>query len=168
MKIIFSILIITLVFHQFVFCQVSSSSLLIGKTDMNTIEKNPQYPWFDNEYSQYRPDSNIIQQLKTLSSDFSFIAIGGIWCGDTHKHLPAFYKVVDQADIPRESISLYFLDTNKESPDRIEKKYKVKRIPTFIVFKKGKEVGRITESPEATIEKDLLGILKRNKSLSQN
>lgn len=164
MKTIFSILIITLVFYQFSLGQEPSPSLLVGKTDVNTIEKNPQYQWFDNGYNQYNPDSNIVLQLKSIPNNYSFIAIGGTWCGDTHKNLPNFYKVIDQADIPRESISLFLVNTQKKSPEGITKKYNVKRIPTFIVLKNGKEVGRITENPEATIEKDLLNILKKTKA----
>jgi hypothetical protein len=37
---------------------------------------------------------------------------------------------------------------------------KIKRIPTFIIYKKKREIGRIVETPGDLIEKDLLKILQ--------
>ena len=36
----------------------------------------------------------------------------------------------------------------------------IKYVPTFIVYRNGKEIGRIVESPQTTLEGDLKNILK--------
>ena len=57
------------------------------------------------------------------------------------------------------------VNRKKESPAGEEGLYNVTRVPTIIVKKYGKEIGRITEMPETGfLEKDLLDILKKDNN----
>ena len=49
---------------------------------------------------------------------------------------------------------------NKKTPDNLQEGFDLIRVPTFIFFKNGKEVGRFVERPRETLEKDMLKILK--------
>jgi thiol-disulfide isomerase/thioredoxin len=129
-----------------------------GKTDVKEVENN--YSWFSEGYNLYIPDSTDIKALTKEGATTTYIVFAGTWCGDTKRELPRFYKITDQANIPKEKITLYLLDQSKKSPQKLEKKYKVHSIPTFIILENGKEKGRIVESPQSTLEKDLLEILK--------
>jgi hypothetical protein len=53
------------------------------------------------------------------------------------------------------------INREKECPfDKKEcKNWDIKFVPTFIVFKENLEVGRIIESPQKSIEEDLLKIM---------
>jgi hypothetical protein len=52
------------------------------------------------------------------------------------------------------------LDEQKQSPDGLEKKYKVSNVPTFIVLKDGEEKGRVVESVKVSLEKDLYELMR--------
>ena len=52
------------------------------------------------------------------------------------------------------------VDRLKKTHDYSIKELKIKRVPTFIFYKEGKEIGRIIESPNETLEKDFLKIVK--------
>jgi hypothetical protein len=54
------------------------------------------------------------------------------------------------------------LDTKKESPDFDAIANKVSLVPTFIVYRNNQEIGRIIETPNQSLEKDLLKILSKN------
>jgi len=47
----------------------------------------------------------------------------------------------------------------KDTPEKIEEKFKVTNVPSIILSKDGKEVGRIVEYPLESLEKDMAKIL---------
>ena len=53
----------------------------------------------------------------------------------------------------------------KESPTGDEVRYNIQKVPTIIVEKYGKEIGRIIEMPTSGyIERDLVEIMKKDDS----
>jgi hypothetical protein len=48
--------------------------------------------------------------------------------------------------------------------DRVKEYYDVERVATFIVYRNGREIGRIIESPGISLEKDLLKILQKQEA----
>ncbi|GAL84379.1 thioredoxin-like protein [Sporocytophaga myxococcoides] len=153
----FLIILIAVIAINNCIAQSSGEKDLTGKTDIKEVNSN--FPWFSEGYNLYQPDTTIIKPLSDKGSKLSFIVFGGTWCGDTQRELPKFYKITDEANIKKEKITLYLLNHDKKSPEKLEKKYKIHSIPTFIILINGKEAGRIVESPQNTLEKDLLEIL---------
>ena len=43
----------------------------------------------------------------------------------------------------------------KQSPDFNPESYQINRVPTAIIYRNNKEIGRIIETPKKTLEKDL-------------
>ena len=126
------------------------------RTDEIRNEKS-NFPWFSERYENYTPEENVISRLKMTDKNLTFLIFAGEWCSDTRKLLPEYYKVTDMAGIVNQQ--LYFLDRNKQSPDKLEKSYNITLVPTFIVIKNGKEIGRIEESVDSNIETELLEII---------
>jgi len=52
------------------------------------------------------------------------------------------------------------VDRQKKDPEGLAAQYDFQRIPTFIVLQDGKEIGRIVERPEVSLEQDLAKILE--------
>ena len=53
------------------------------------------------------------------------------------------------------------MDIHKKTPENYEEGMNIEKIPTFIFFKHGQELGRIIEKPKVSLEHDMLEILKR-------
>ena len=86
----------------------------------------------------------------------------GTWCTDTHRELPRLIKILEVAKYPENKIKLIAVNRKKETPDGEDVLYNIKRVPTIIVKKYGREVGRIIEMPETGfLEQDLLNIIKK-------
>lgn len=125
--------------------------------------------WFTEAYHQYQPVTTAVNELGKQKDKLSFIVFGGSWCSDTKKALPKFYKVVETAHIPANKIVLYGVDHEKHSLDKpklgktASEKYHIDRVPEFIVFYEGKEIGRLNEKPQKTLEEDMLALLAQSK-----
>lgn len=148
---------------QILWAQTSDTvkhAVLIGTHKVEHLETSNNHTWFNKNYSEYQYDSASVQKLKNLPSDYHIIVVGGTWCPDTHLQLPRFYKVIDDAGFPRERIKLYFVDHQLKDSEMVSKKYKIKKVPTFILMKGQKEKARIVEKPKVSIEKDLVKVVK--------
>jgi hypothetical protein len=88
----------------------------------------------------------------------------GTWCSDSRHQVPRFLKVIDLTRSSLQRVSLYGVDRNKKSPGGTEASYHIERVPTFVFLKQGKEIGRIVESPQTTLEGDMLSILASGMS----
>ena len=136
---------------------------LLGTVSEDALRKEPYSSWFVKNYEDYRPNQDIIIQLKNYPLSIYTVKIFfGTWCGDTKREMPKMMKVLDQIGFPKSNITFIALDNDdnayKQSPKHEEKGMSIYRVPTFIVYEKGKEIARINELPVQSTERDLLQI----------
>ncbi|NPA43448.1 MAG: thioredoxin family protein [Chlorobi bacterium] len=129
----------------------------VGKVTPRVLARTGD--WYTQNYNSYTPDPAEIARLKTLLQDVRIEIWMGAWCPDSRMHVPAFIKVLDEAGFPRRRLTVYALPRHFKERSDVRKKHII-RVPTFIVYKKDKEVGRIIEYPMETLEKDLVRILE--------
>lgn len=116
---------------------------------------------YDTEYPSYFPDPEILQQLKPLLSNKQIIIVLGTWCSDSRLHVPHFYKITDSIGFNENSISLICVDETKKEKDGLTDQLNIISVPTFIFMENDKEIGRIIEKPEHTLESDMVEILTK-------
>ncbi|MCB0495275.1 MAG: thioredoxin family protein [Cyclobacteriaceae bacterium] len=138
-------------------------TILIGKVNWEGLTKPPFNDWFRPNYMHYVVDSTVLKALKGKLNDIEIVVFLGTWCSDSQQEVPEFYKIMDylQYDVNKmEVVALEKLeDKRMVSPQHEEEGYGITHVPTFIFKRKGKEIGRITEYPEKTLEKDMVGII---------
>jgi thiol-disulfide isomerase/thioredoxin len=122
---------------------------------------SPEYPVFKTTYDTVRLREPFVEMLKGVSSGVETIVFMGTWCSDSKREVPRFLKVADQAGIPPSAIRLYALDRTKKSGDGLTDRYGIELIPTMVFLRDGKEIGRIVEEAQATIEQDMVTILAK-------
>ncbi|MBX2846250.1 MAG: thioredoxin family protein [Saprospiraceae bacterium] len=135
---------------------------LLGVVNEDGLSKSPYSEWFDKK-NEYQPASGVTPELATALEDKQILAFFGSWCGDSKRHVPEFYSVLDAVNFDSDQLKVVAVnnkrDQYKKSPGGEEQGLNIHRVPTFIVYdKKGNELGRIVESPVETMEKDLLKI----------
>lgn len=119
---------------------------LITRAD---IENDTAFSWFQKNYKLGKPDAGAVAAFKQHDSDFHVLIFGGTWCPDTQNLLPQFYRLADAAGFADSSITLIGVDHNKTTLDNLEKTFHLINVPTFIMLKNGKEVGRVVEYGES-------------------
>ena len=138
---------------------VSDTKDLVGLISKEQFLTTPYKQWFEPNYNDYTLNSEVIEQLKPLLKNVTIKAFMGTWCGDSQEQTPIFYKILDATNFNYKQLQLVGVDHNKSTPDNAQEGYNIERVPTFIFYKKGKEIGRFVEYPRETVEKDILKIV---------
>ena len=86
----------------------------------------------------------------------------GTWCEDSQNLIPKLYTTLLKADYDVGSVKIIGVDRMKEAKERMEKPYSIEKVPTIIVYKNEKEVGRIIEVVKQSIETDLADIISKS------
>ena len=144
----------------------NDGKMLLGTQTLAQFREDPYKTWFDEKYNRYQIDQPSLAELKKEKlNTYTLVVFVGTWCEDSHREFPRLIKILETLKYNTDKMQIIAVNRKKESPAGEEGLYNVTRVPTIIVKKYGKEIGRITEMPETGfLEKDLLNILKKDNS----
>jgi len=117
--------------------------------------------WKDLRAQDYVPDPAAVGTIRERGAGVEVLAIVATWCPDSKRDVPRFFKIADQVGLPPEKVTLVAVDRTKRDAGGLTEKHAVSRVPTFVFLRDGQEIGRVTERPAATLEKDIAGILSK-------
>jgi thiol-disulfide isomerase/thioredoxin len=134
----------------------AESKILKGYIDRTAIESDTSFKWFKENMKWGNADAAAVQALQANGGNVHFVVFGGTWCHDTQNLLPVFYRLADKGGISNDKITLIGMDRAKTALNGFEKAFKITNVPTFIVMKDGKELGRVVEYGKyGAIDKEL-------------
>lgn len=139
--------------------------ILYGSITTDSLQQAPYDTWYKKNYAAYTTNPAVKETLKAmLQKGIKVEAYFGSWCGDSKRELPRFIKVLDETGFDKNNLRIIATGGSdslyKQSPKGEEKGKGIFRVPVFIVYRNGAEIGRINEFPAETMERDLLTILK--------
>jgi thiol-disulfide isomerase/thioredoxin len=133
-----------------------SEKILKGYITRQVLESDTAFKWFAENMKYGTADANAVEAFRTNANGFNMVVFGGTWCHDTQNLLPIFYRLVQKSGFPESNIKLIAVDRAKTGPDNLHQTYHITNVPTFIVLKNGKEVGRVVEyGKDGQIDKEL-------------
>ncbi len=126
----------------------------LGKVSIAEMKKADQCGWVSQKEGQYMADPSVLNQMARMVDyePFEWKVYVGCWCDDSEQLLPKFRDVMKGINFPEDKLHYYLLDLNKESPAGTEKADSIAYVPTFILYKNGKEAGRIVEQIDYPME----------------
>jgi hypothetical protein len=139
----------------------SGGEIMIGYCTLAGIADTGFNSAFRKEYDAYTPDKEITSQIPTLLEGVTVTIIMGTWCSDSREQVPRFMKLFDHTGQSTSFITLICVDRDKKAGDVSLEGLDLLKVPTFIVYFNGRELGRIIETPQTTLEKDFLDILRK-------
>ena len=116
--------------------------MLKRKRDLAT---DTAFSWFAANQQGYVPDQKALQAFRSQKDSINIIAFGGTWCGDTKVVLPKFFMLADAAGLSPDRITVLGVDRSKKTIQHLTEIFNVTHVPTIIVMKNGKELGRVVE-----------------------
>ena len=123
----------------------SEVKVVRGLVNKYLIQNDTAFKWYIPSQGYYNPDTATLNAFERAKSKFQFVIFGGTWCEDTHFILPKFFKLQEKSGLPDEVITLYGVNRAKTSLGNIAKAFNITLVPTIIVMKDGKEIGRVVE-----------------------
>ncbi len=112
---------------------------------------------FQAEFNTYVPKMDFL--LKTDFDGVLIKVILGDWCEDSQREVPRFMRISEVIPKSMLQIEYFLVDRDKYCADPAVQELKVPYVPTFIFYRNGAEIGRIVETPEKSLEEDMLLIL---------
>ncbi|CAL2102810.1 Thioredoxin [Tenacibaculum sp. 190130A14a] len=134
---------------------------LVGFVNKTSFQQEPYgSEWFNDFYNYYETDKDVVEKLKPLLKDVKIKGFMGTWCGDSQREIPNLYKILDEAEFNYKNMELVGVNRQKKA-NGLEENLNIIRVPTFIFYKDGKEIGRFVEHAvdDSTVEKDFLKIV---------
>ena len=142
---------------------LTGEPILLGPVNLEGLGQEPYREWFSKEYNEYRPDVVTLQGIEEELKETELLVFMGTWCEDTQRELPRFFKILQETGYKINKVDMIAVDNHpdryKQSPMREDETWNIESVPTFILLRDGKEIGRIVEYPEDTLERDLKKIL---------
>ncbi|MEO6489042.1 MAG: thioredoxin family protein [Ferruginibacter sp.] len=123
----------------------SAVTILNGIISKYALQNYPAFTWYTSNQKTYTPAIDIVNAMETSKDKVQFVLFGGTWCEDTQFILPKFFKLQEQSGFPDKSISFFAVDRSKQTLGNVAGAFKITNVPTIIVMKDGKEVGRVVE-----------------------
>lgn len=132
---------------------------LVGIANKDYFLVEPFNEWFLTNYNAYEVDPATVESLKPLLENVKIKVFMGTWCGDSQDQTPVLYKILDSTNFNFDELQLITVNKNKKTPDSLEVGLNIERVPTFVFYKEGKEIGRFVEYPRESVEADMLKIV---------
>jgi thiol-disulfide isomerase/thioredoxin len=133
-------------------------AVLVGPATREQVE-GAAPEWVQAEVES-QPDAEAAKTLAAVAPGAEVTIFLGTWCGDSRREVPRFWRALDLAggSVPFK-ISYVTVDRHKQEPAGPVTASSIRFLPTFIVRRDGREVGRIVETSPHGIEHDLLALL---------
>ncbi len=136
--------------------------MIVGK--MTIEELFAGFPVFAQTAEHYHPEARITTKLKRVRGRHEILLFLGTWCSDSAVEAPKIIKALQTAGNPQLSLTIIGVDKAKREWSGIAERYVIERVPTTVVVKHGREIGRIVEYPKESAEGDLLQLVTQGSA----
>lgn len=141
--------------QTFAIDSVEHERILIGPVNRSAFQDSS---WYMSNYNLYRPTGKLIHQIDSLAAGDSVLIVLGTWCSDSHMWVPMFLAIADSTTLAGK-IGFLTVPRSNGWRDQLTPGLDIKRVPTFIFFHDGREIGRIVEEPQGDIGENIVRIL---------
>lgn len=136
--------------------------VLRGIINKYLLQNDSSFQWYKANQKFYGPDSSTLNALERTKGKIQFVLFGGTWCEDTQFILPQFFKLQELSGVPDSVITFFGVNREKRSLSNITDAFGITNVPTIIIMKNGKELGRVVEyGKSGKWDRELEGIIKQ-------
>ena len=116
--------------------------------------------WYNDNQKYYTPMPAAVNAMKLSKDSIELLVFMGTWCEDSHFIIPRLFELSETSGFSNDRITLIGTDRYKKTLSHLSEALNVNNVPTIMIMKKGKELGRIIEyGKTGMFEKDLIEII---------
>ncbi|WP_165917282.1 thioredoxin family protein [Flaviaesturariibacter aridisoli] len=123
----------------------NGSKVLKGFIPVETLSTDTAFAWYASGIKSFTPNAEALAALRAHKDSVYLLAFGGTWCDDTKQVLPKMMATFQAAGVSADHVTLLGVDRQKHTVQHLSEAFNITNVPTFIVLRNGKEVGRIVE-----------------------
>lgn len=132
--------------HQYeILVENPGEKTLKGIISRDLVENDTAFKWYAENLKGYKPNTKAVDGLRKFADSIQLLVFMGTWCEDSHNVIPKFFTLLDSSAFPKDRLSLIGVDRAKKTLSHLAEALDVKNVPTIIVMKNGKEMGRVVE-----------------------
>ena len=139
--------------------RLSPAPPLVGPASLD--ELLAAKPIYGIDAAQYAPDSTAVGLLAAVDRPVELFVYFGTWCHLCKRLVPQVLKTLEAAGNANIRVQYIGLDEEMAEPVVWIDRHGVEKTPTLIFVEGGREVGRIEERAEPTVEAAMADILSR-------
>jgi thiol-disulfide isomerase/thioredoxin len=125
--------------------EADGTKIMKGLLSKEVLTTEPSFTWYAENEKWYKPPTAAVDAFKKNGDKIQIICFGGTWCGDTKTILPKFYSLISAAGFLQSRLTVWGVDRSKKTYGALAEALGITNVPTFIVMKDGKELGRVVE-----------------------
>lgn len=133
--------------------------VMIGSVNRPEIDSTS---WYKSNRQLYVPTKELIRQIDSLDTGDSVVVVFGSWCPDSHVWVPIFLNIADSTTLGK-NMNFVAVPRSRGEQQKLTRGLDIEKVPTFIFYRHGKELGRIVETPSGDIGNDIVKILENGK-----
>ncbi|HSC54829.1 MAG TPA: thioredoxin family protein [Phnomibacter sp.] len=139
----------------------AEKKLLMGIVALQDIKGDTCFAWYPAALKYYKPNAALVKAFKEKAGQFSLLIFTGTWCHDSQQITPKYFACLEAAGIPETAYTIVATDRHKTTIAHLHSVFQVVNVPTIIVLKNGKEVGRIEEYGKTGLpDQELAGLMQ--------
>ncbi|MDZ4810478.1 MAG: thioredoxin family protein [Bacteroidota bacterium] len=145
---VFALLLSTFSFAQNqyqVLVERPNEKTLKGIISREVLLSDTSFHWYAENLKGYKPNASALEGLQKNKDSIQLLTFMGTWCEDSHSVIPKFYSLLDAAGFSQDRVTLIGVDRKKTTLSHLSEALNVTKVPTIIVLKNGKEMGRVVE-----------------------
>lgn len=128
----------------------SSKKILKGFIQIKQLTEDPDFAWYGETLKYFKPQAEAVKTIQAKANLFQVVLFLGTWCEDSHQLVPKYLATLEAAGFAEDRLTLIATDRKKQAPANLHNPFGIVNVPTLLVMKDGKEVGRIVEYGDAT------------------
>lgn len=138
---------------------VDGGKILKGVISKDILASDTSFKWYSQNLKPYTGSKEAVAAFAKQKDSVQLVIFFGTWCEDSHTILPKLFSFLDVAGFSDDRITLIGVDRNKKTISHFTDAFNVINVPTIMVMKDGKEIGRIVEYGRyGMVEKELAEI----------
>ena len=128
-----------------IFSERANEKTFKGVISRQVLEADTSFKWYAENLKGYTPNKDAVEGLRKNKDSIHLVAFMGTWCHDSQDIIPKFYSLLDAAGFSNDLVTLIGVDRKKKTFSDLTGALNITNVPTIIVMKNGKEIGRVVE-----------------------
>ena len=116
-----------------------------GEMSLNKLWET--VPVWRSVMMNYQPNAEAVSEIKGNDKETKVTLAFGTWCPDSKNYVPRLLKAIDDAASDKIQLKLIGIDNQFREPVASVQPLAITNVPTVIVERGGREIGRIVETP---------------------